>query len=120
MSVNEYFVPVRPLKVVHTREFVITNDGETVAIIQQDLYDKFRNIVADKYRVITEDNDLKGMLKDGAHNFPEEIKILEDEKKVVAECSEFVSIQINAYGAVWVVVYPRFDWNSLENKLNQS
>lgn len=47
------------------------------------------------------------MLKDGAHNFPEEIRILEDGKKVVAECSEFVSIQINAYGAVWVVIYPR-------------
>ena len=108
MKVNEYFVPVRPLKVVHTREFVITNDGKTVATIQQDLYDRLRNIVADKYRVIAEDNDLKGMLKDGAHNFPEEIRILEDGKKVVAECSEFVSIQINAYGSVWVVVYPRW------------
>ena len=81
MKVNEYFVPVRPLKVVHNREFVITNDGKTVATIQQDLYDRLRNIVADKYRVIAEDNDLKGMLKDGAHNFPEEIRILENVRR---------------------------------------
>lgn len=52
MKANEYFVPVRPLKVIHTREFVITNDGKTVATIQQDLYDRLRNVVADKYRVL--------------------------------------------------------------------
>lgn len=102
---NEVVVPVEWMPVKGTHEFTIIHDGKTVATIQQDCYDEEKTIFTESYRIISADSAIVKQMREGAKNYPELIKIIDDGETVKAEVNRTV-VAIDMFATIRLCLYP--------------
>ena len=103
---DEVVVPVEWMPIKGTHEFTIIHDGKTVATIQQDCYDEEKTIFAESYRIVSADSAIVKQMRDGAKNFPELMKIIDDDGETVKVEANRTVVAIDMFATIRLCFYP--------------